>query len=98
MNEPGSVFENTPKNCSWFIDGFAAIRSLKPKKTYREWLKSLLLFITPPKESEPIQVGLINDTYKEDSIKGGTRKERGESGPRVGIEEFDQHMLQGSKW
>jgi hypothetical protein len=42
-------------------------------------------------------VGFINDTYKENSIKGGTRKERGETGPRVRIEGFDQHMLQGNK-
>lgn len=55
----------------------------------------MLEFITPPKVSEAIQVGLINDTYKEGSIKGGTRKERGKSGPRVRIEGFDQ---QGSKW
>ena len=97
MNKSGSISEDTPKYCSWFIDGLAAIRSLRPKKTYREWLKSLLQFITPPKEAEATQVVLVNDTYKEDSIKGGRRKERGESGPRVRIEGFDQHMLQGSK-
>ena len=82
MNESGSISEDTPKYSSWFIDGLAANRSLWKKKTYREWLKTLLQFITPPKEGEATQVGLKNDTQKEYSIKGGTRKERGESAPR----------------
>lgn len=98
INECNSVSEEPPKNCSWFIDGLAAVRSLQPKRTYREWLRSFLQFTKPPKDVEAIQVGLINDTYKADSIKGGTRKERGESGLKVKIDGFDQHMLQGNKW
>ena len=98
ITESNSVSEEPPKNCSWFIDGLAAVRSLQPKRTYREWLRNFLQFTKPPKDSEAIQVGLVNDTYKADSIKGGTRKERGESGLKVKIDGFDQHMLQGSKW
>lgn len=98
INECNSVSEVPPKNGSWFIDGLAAVCSLQPKRTYREWLRSFLQFTKPPKDSEAIQVGLINDTYKVDSIKGGTRKERGESGLKVKIDGFDQLMPQGNKW
>ncbi len=77
------------------MDGLTAIRSLQPKK---KWVKGLLQFINPPQDSKAIKVGLINDTYKDNSIKGGTREERGESGVKVQIDGFDQHMLQGSKW
>ena len=98
INECNSISEDPPKNCSWFIDGLAAVRSLQPKKTYRVWLKSFLQFAKPPRNTDAIQVGLINDTYKADSVKGGTRKDRGESGLRVQIDGFDQHMLQGNKW
>ena len=41
---------------------------------------------------------MINDTYREDSVKGGTRKGRGDSDLKVHIDGFDQHMLQGNGW
>ena len=98
MSESDSSSENVPDNCSWFIDGLAAIRSLRPAKTYREWLKRLLQFVTPPRGCNAVEVGLINDTYKKDSVKEGTRLERGASGQKVTISGFDQNMLQGNKW
>ena len=60
--------------------------------------KRVLQFTKPPKDAEAIQVGLMNDTYKADSIKGGTRKECGDSGVTVKIDGFDQRILQGSQW
>eukprot|EP00112_Aurelia_sp_Birch-Aquarium-sp1_P023401 Seg6964.2 transcript_id=Seg6964.2/GoldUCD/mRNA.D3Y31 product="hypothetical protein" protein_id=Seg6964.2/GoldUCD/D3Y31 len=55
INECNSVSEEPPKNCSWFIDGLAAVRSFQPKKTYREWLRSFLQFTKLPKDVEAIQ-------------------------------------------
>eukprot|EP00794_Sanderia_malayensis_P013459 gene13459-14844_t len=60
--------------------------------------ESLVQFITPAEESEAVQIGLINDTFKIDSIKSGARKKRGESEMRLKIDGFDQDMLQGSRW
>ena len=65
---------------------------------YLEWLGRFETFILPPIEAEPVAVGIINDTYGDDSLKRGTRKERGKSDVRVLIEGFEQHMLQGTKW
>ncbi len=76
ITKSDSILENMPKNCSRFIDGLAAICTLRPKKTYKEWLKSLIQFTTPAGESEAVQIGLINDTYKSNSIKSGTRKKK----------------------
>ena len=89
---------NIPKNAAWFIDGMAAVRSLKSMKTYREWMIALLQFMEPPEESLPCLVGMINDTYREQSAKQGTRRDRGETGARTKLEGFDQHMPKGIKW
>ena len=87
-----------PKNCSWYIDEMSTVRSTKPGKTYLEWFRRFERFILPPIEAEPVAAGIINDTYRDDSLKRGTRKERGESDVKVLIEGFEQHMLQGTKW
>ena len=54
----------------------ATVRSIKPGKTYLEWGGRFERFILSP--AEPVAVGIINDTHN-DSLKRGTRKERGES-------------------
>ncbi len=80
------------------MDGLAAIRSLKPKATYKEWIESPVHFITPPKDCEPIGIGFICDTYPEKSTEGGTPSKRGECGLKVHIDSVHQHMLQGNEW
>ena len=69
----------SPMNTAWFIDGLSAIRSLKPKETYEEWIESILMFITPPDIAEATVIGMINDTYSQLSAKADTRKKRGEN-------------------
>ena len=76
----------------------ATVRSLKPKEKYSEWIKSFITFTTPTKIADARSLGIINDTYKECSIKSGTRQNRGSAGQRVQLEGFKQHMLQGEKW
>ena len=59
---------------------------------------SLLKFVTPSARYEADSIALINDVYKEGSIKDGTRDDRGISGPRTFLEGIDQRMLTGTKW
>ena len=87
-----------PKNAAWFVDGFAAIRSLKPKKTYKDWIPSLLRFIEPPVDALPCLIGMINDSYLQKSIKECTRNDCGQSNVNIDIQGFEQHMLQGVRW
>ena len=54
--------------------------------------------VTPSVETRPALVGIINDTYKQQSTKAGTRLERGDPGPRTRIQGASQHMLQGLRW
>ena len=49
-------------------------------------------------EMNASEVHIVNDTYLEKSVKNDARKKRGEPGPRVHLEGYDQNMLQGSKW
>ena len=96
INKSDSKSTNAKRNCSWFIDGMGAVRSLKPKATYKQWIESLIRFITPSSSARIKEIGLINDVYLEE----GMRRARGETkeGARVKIEGFDQHMLQENRW
>ena len=89
---------STPKKASWLVDGMAAVQALKWKKTNGEWIESLLCFITPPVVAEAVLVAVVNDTYKQFSVKSGTRKLRGNEAPRTFVEGYEQHMPSGIKW
>lgn len=98
MNDGASATSKViPQNAAWFVDGLAAIRSLKPKDTFEEWIDVLLRFITPPGVADATLTGMINDTYTKYSTKSGTRKSRGE-GIRTHVEGVKQHMPSGMKW
>ena len=49
-----------PENARWIVDNMAAIRRVKPKDTYRTWIKS---FLTPCNFYSPIALELVSDTY-----------------------------------
>ena len=68
INDSGSFTGQLPKNEHW-LDGMAAVRSLKPRKTYAEWVKSFINFTTPAKAADARSLGIINDTYRENGIK-----------------------------
>ena len=76
MRMSGASTDKIIKHCSWFIDGMAAIRSIKTRTKYREWLEAFVNFITPSNKYEPREVGLINDVYFDKSVKGGGEKSR----------------------
>jgi len=59
VEESKSVTDACPKNGQWLIYGMAAVRSVKAKETYREWLFALLKFFTPPAEPAPLKLSMI---------------------------------------
>ena len=98
IEESGALSNVTPTNCAWFIDGMAAVRSISPKPTYKEFFDSLLVKVTPYISFFPTMVGIINDTYIKRSTKDGTRLERRNPGPRTFIQGISQHMPHGLRW
>ena len=88
--------DNIKSHCSWFIDGMAAIRAMKSRETYREWLDVFFQFLTPSNDLYPVEIGIINHVYINESVKSAMRRSRGDTGegPKVKIDGFDQHMLQ----
>ena len=74
IEEAGAMSKEVPKKSSWFIDGMAAVRTMKSKIKYEEWIESLLRFITPPDLAEAVFLAMVNDTYHKLSAKSGTRK------------------------
>ena len=93
VEESKSVTNECPKNARWLIDGMAAVRSVKAKETYREWLISLLNFVTPSAAASPLSIEFINDTYRSISAKKGTRLKRGNTPQRTHIQAIDQKMV-----
>ena len=76
----------------------AAIRSVTPRETYRQYIKALIAYISPPLEVDPRSLSMINDVYLPESTKDCTRSSRGESGVDIQVDGLDQHMPTGSKW
>ena len=98
IKEADAKQNEIPVNASWFIDGLAVIRSLKPKKTYKEWITSLIKYITTERHVFPQIIAMVNDTYIPDSVKNLTRIERGLSATNVIVQGVEQNMPQGNKW
>ena len=86
INPSKSSSHKYSRDALWFVDGTAAIRSVPPSGTYKEWFKTLVKFITPPAEARATSLEIIMETYVEFSVKEGTRRQRGgEPGPRTFI-------------
>eukprot|EP00794_Sanderia_malayensis_P005059 gene5059-5718_t len=98
IEEANDITNVCPENARWLIDGIAAMRCVKARETYKEWLRALLKFSTPPLQSRPLSVEIINNTYRKDSVKSGTRQRRCEESSRIHIQGYDQKMLQGNAW
>ena len=96
--ESNALTTECPTDAVWLIDRMAAFRSLKPKSTYAEWFLHVLKSVTPSCDARPKKIALINDTYRPDSIKAGTRETRGASSRRVYLQGFNQMQLQGREW
>ena len=96
-DEASATSKCVPQKAAWFVDVLVAIRSLKPKDTFEEWIDTLLRFITPPDIAEASVIGMINDAYSTYSTKSCTRRRRGE-GTRTHVEGTKQHMPSGMKW
>ena len=98
INESKASLKSVPKGYRWQVDGMAAIRSLKPKDTCETFINILVHFVTPSRVGEPTFVGIINDTFRDKSLKEGTRNKRCHGGSRVHFKGVQQHMVQGMLW
>ncbi len=98
VQESNALTTECPTDAIWLIDGMATFRSVKPKATYAEWFIHVLQCVMPKCDVRPRKIALINDTYRADSVKAGTREKRGTSSKRVHLQSFDQKQLQGKEW
>ena len=98
IHESNALTIECPTDAVWIIDGMAALRSIKPKGTYAEWFLYVLQCSMPKTDARPQKIAFINDTYRVDSIKAGTRKTRGTSSRRVHLQGFHQKQLQSREW
>ncbi len=82
----------------WLIDRMAAIRSIKAKETYREWLIALVNAVTLSSDASPFSIELVKVTYRSTSVKNWTRQERGNTAQSTYIQAINLKMLQGNSW
>ena len=77
IDESQSVVNVSPKNCRWTIDGMAAMRTLKAKETYKEWITSLLKFVTPLNDPNHCQSKslMIPIRPRASRVRQGTKEE-----------------------
>ena len=76
----------------------AIMKSVKSKKTYKEWLSWLTKILTPNKHRNPESTEFVCDTYCSISSKSCTLTERGESGKRDYLQIEHQSMIIGKTW
>ena len=98
IDEAKSLTNILPTNARWLIDGMAALPSVKPKETYKQWLSRSLSFIRSSKESNPLSVELVNDRYSANSIKNSTCEKGGQQQQRTYIQGFQQKIPEGNAW
>ena len=98
MEESASVGYEPMDNSTWLIDGMAAVNSIPPKPTWREYADALLKFCLPPSKSKPVQLGIIFDSYCTVTTKELTQIRRGTPGRRIYITNADQSMPRGKDW
>ena len=80
------------------IDTMAIIRSVKSKKTSKEWFFALLKIVTRNKHWNSEFIEFACDIYCSISSKCCTGKESGESGKRVCLKRKYQNMISGKDW
>ena len=82
----------------WIIDTMTIMRSIKSKKTCKEWLSWLTKILTPNKHCNPESIEFVCDTYCWISSKSCTLTERGESGKRDYLQIEHQSMITRKNW
>ena len=66
---PGAINLDAPKEARWIFDGFSLYHQFKPRETYKEWFKCILLSIMPSEALRPIRIEIVNDSYVERPVK-----------------------------
>ena len=87
-----------PFQARWIIGTMAIMRSVKSKKTYKEWFTALIKLVTKNKHWNSDSIGFICDTFRLISSKSCTHTEMGESGKQVCLKSKYQNMMSGKDW
>ena len=69
IEDPDLVTHDHPKGKHWIFDGMAVIRAMKPKSNWGTFTESFIKACTPTRESNPISMAIIMDTYDEGRVK-----------------------------
>ena len=98
ITESNAEVETPPHSASWIVDTMSVIRTMKPEKTFKDFFRKLMNIVSPPSSYQPKRLELVNDVYKNSSIKSMTRLKRGENAQRTHVNSIQQNMLKGNDW
>ena len=93
ITESNAEVETPPHKASWMVDTMSIIRTMKPEKTFKDFFKKLMSIVSPPSSYQPKRLELVNDVYKNRSIKSMTRLKREENAQRTQVNSIQQNML-----
>ena len=98
ITESNAEVETSPHNASWIVDTMSIIRTMKPEKTFKDFFRKLMNIVSPPSSFQPKRLELVNDVYKNRSIKSMARLKRGENAQRTHVNSVQQNILKGNDW
>ena len=98
ITESNAEVETSPHNASWIVDTMSIIRTMKPEKTFKDFFRKLMNIVSPPSSFQPKRLELVNDVYKNRSIKSMARLKRGENAQRTHVNSIQQNILKGNDW
>ena len=98
IDECTSIIEEPPNRGNWLIDGMAAVKSIPSQMTWGEYADILLKFCLPPRQSKPLRIGIIFDSYSIATRKQLTQRRRGVSDRITHITSPEQSMPKGKDW
>ena len=93
---PEAINLDAPEKARWIFDGFSLYHQFKPRETYKEWFKCILLSIMPSEALNPIQIEIVNDFYGERSVKADLRYT--DQCMKYHLQSYHQKMPQGREW
>ena len=73
----GSV--NRPDVQMFILDGAASISMIKPgtSDSFNDYISTIMVIIRSQFSGEVVQVDMVNEIYRKESLKSGTRQKRG---------------------
>ncbi len=98
IEEADALTTQSATGAFWIVDGMAVVRSILCKNTWGEYAIAFFSFCTPGRDTLPLRLAIVFDSYKTSNIKQLTQLRRGMPGRRIFITSPHQSMPKQNEW